>query len=451
MEENGIEELTKWDILQIHEHMNKNTLRIKIKDDINIIGFFCVIPFPDVLNKLNVLITLNNIFQSQKVDKIELIFNNGKIHELLIDKSRKSYFDDKNNIAIIEIKKKDGFSFDSFFEIDYLYINRTKPFYENKSIYTIYFQNNQKAEYSLGKIKNFFNNTFEHSCLGSNGSPIISKDNYEVIGINKQNEKNINYGLIFKEAIKNFFKEEREKLNNNFNEKENKQNILDEITIKYAKKNTFIEEDMYVKEKKFYFFKDFGETISENKIFGEKFVEFNKNICKLIVDNKEYELCSYLKDKNIELNKDIFEIKLKGLNKVSDISYMFCGCLSLLSITGIDKINTDNFKNMSCLFLKCENLESLPDISKWNTINVKNMNGMFYECKSLSKLPDISKWNTTNVKNMSYMFFGCRNLSFLPDISKWNISNVIDINSMFYGCIKLEYMPDISQWNMEKI
>ena len=43
---------------------------------------------------------------------------------------------------------------------------------------------------------------------------------------------------------------------------------------------------MYEKEKKYIFFKNFVETISENKLFGEKFVEFNKNICKLIIDNK---------------------------------------------------------------------------------------------------------------------------------------------------------------------
>ena len=83
-------------------------------------------------------------------------------------------------------------------------------------------------------------------------------------------------------------------------------------------------------------------------------------------------------------NKEEFEIKLKGINNITNMSCMFCGCKSL---------------------------SSLPDISKWNTSNVNNMSYMFYGCESLSSLPDISKWNTSNVYNMSVMFRGYDSLS----------------------------------------
>ena len=99
------------------------------------------------------------------------------------------------------------------------------------------------------------------------------------------------------------------------------------------------------------FEKDFGETLSMNKIFGEKFVETNKNICKIIINEEEIELTSYLD--NLEFKNGVKEIKLKGINNINDISYMFSGCLSL---------------------------SSLPDISKWNTNNVNNMSGMFCGC-----------------------------------------------------------------------
>ena len=36
------------------------------------------------------------------------------------------------------------------------------------------------------------------------------------------------------------------------------------------------------------------------------------------------------------------------------------------------------YSNMSYMFCNCISLSSLPDISKWNTNNVKNMNGLFY-------------------------------------------------------------------------
>jgi len=98
------------------------------------------------------------------------------------------------------------------------------------------------------------------------------------------------------------------------------------------------------------------------EVFGSEFVENNKDNCKIIYENNEYELEECI---NLENNqKEKIEIKLKGINKVTDMSYMF------------------------------------------------------YECNALSSLPDISKWNTSKVTNISYMFYGCNSLSSLPDISE---------------------------------
>ena len=69
-------------------------------------------------------------------------------------------------------------------------------------------------------------------------------------------------------------------------------------------------------------------------LFGDKFIENNKKICKMIVDNKEYEIAARYYVKN---NNNILKIKLKGINKVNDISYMFDGCSSLLSLPDISK------------------------------------------------------------------------------------------------------------------
>ena len=122
-------------------------------------------------------------------------------------------------------------------------------------------------------------------------------------------------------------------------------------------------------------------------IFGYEFVENNKNNCKLIIDNMEYEIIDEYNIKNYKYNT--LNIKLKEINKISDMNSMFYGCSSLLS---------------------------LPDISKWNINNVTDMSFMFYACSSLSSLPNISKWNTNNATYMSYMFNGCSSLSSLPDI-----------------------------------
>ena len=166
------------------------------------------------------------------------------------------------------------------------------------------------------------------------------------------------------------------------------------------------------------------------KIFGSDFVERNINNCKLIIEGKEEDL----KEKMNLLDKDRIEIKLKGITNITDMSCMFDECSSLSSLPDISKWNTSNIIDMSYIFNKCPLLSSLPDISKWNTSNVTDMGGMFYKCSSLSSLPDISKWNTSNVTNMNSMFSECPLLSSLPDISKWNTSNVTDMSYMFNKC-----------------
>ena len=100
----------------------------------------------------------------------------------------------------------------------------------------------------------------------------------------------------------------------------------------------------------------------------------------------------------------------------------------------INKLDTQpkkflsNITDMSYIFYKCSSLISLPGVSRFDTKNVTNMNYLFYGCSSLISLPDISKWDTKNVTNMYYMFYGCSSLISLPDISKWNVNNVTNMN-----------------------
>ena len=78
-----------------------------------------------------------------------------------------------------------------------------------------------------------------------------------------------------------------------------------------------------------------GQNIN---IFGAEFVKNNKNICKMIIDDKEYEISEKYNIENY--NDNILEIKLKLIENVTNMSYMFYGC---------------------------ESLSSLPDISIWDT------------------------------------------------------------------------------------
>ena len=157
------------------------------------------------------------------------------------------------------------------------------------------------------------------------------------------------------------------------------------------------------------------------RIFGDEFVRNNKSKCKIEFENKEYDLIEWFNIENYTKNKlDYLRIKLKYINNVTNMGYMFSGCSSL---------------------------SSLPDISKWNTNNVTNMSYMFYNCSSLSSLPDISKWNTKTINDIYSMFCNCSSLSYLPDISKWNTSNVEDVNHMLDNCSLILLLPKISKEN----
>ena len=125
------------------------------------------------------------------------------------------------------------------------------------------------------------------------------------------------------------------------------------------------------------------------KIFGSEFVKNNINKCKILLDNKEYEISEkyYIQS----YNKNKLEIKLKRIDNVTNMSYMFSRCTSFSSLPDILKLNKNNVTNMSYLFSGCTSLASLPDISEWNADNITNISYFFHGCSSLSSLPDISK------------------------------------------------------------
>ena len=148
------------------------------------------------------------------------------------------------------------------------------------------------------------------------------------------------------------------------------------------------------------------------KLFGKKFVSKNKNKCFIIYDNKKYKLTEYFpKSAKIE-NSSINTITIKLIPKIklTDLSYMFHNCTSLISLIDNSNINTSSVIDISYMFYNCNNLISITGLSKWNTSKIRQMNHMFFGCSSLKHPPFISGWDTSNVKNISYMFYKCSSL-----------------------------------------
>ena len=151
------------------------------------------------------------------------------------------------------------------------------------------------------------------------------------------------------------------------------------------------------------------------RIFGDKFVENNKDNFQMIINDNIYELNQFYNIQN-EKENEILELKLRQLKDVTNISYMFSECSSLIEISDISEFYTNNITDMNYIFNQCSELLSLPDISNWNTRKVNNMRAMFNKCSKLSSLPDISKWNTDNVIDLSGIFQQC---SSLTDFSRY--------------------------------
>ena len=94
-------------------------------------------------------------------------------------------------------------------------------------------------------------------------------------------------------------------------------------------------------------------------IFGSLFVKNNKNICKMIIDNEEYEITEKYNVKSNNNNK--LKVKLKGIDKITNMSYMFYRCLSLSSLPDISNLNTNNVTNMT-IFSGCFSILNIPNI-----------------------------------------------------------------------------------------
>jgi len=263
--------------------------------------------------------------------------------------------------------------------------------------------------------------------------------------VNNYNMKKINYEVLnnINQAIKikgttNYIYQDLDELNE-YEENKKAYKIIDIYNRICIKEKNYITLNYKVKENE--------KTI---KLFSEDFVDNNKDVCQIIIDGKIRNLLIeyYLED--IKIKEHILEVKLLGINKIKNASWMFFQCSSLISSPDLGQWNTINVVDMGCMFSHFKSLTLPYDICNWNTSNVTNMNNMFYNCEILT-LPDISKWDTSKVKDMSYMFSECSSLIEFPDISKWDTSNVIDIEGIFNNCVSIEYLPDISKWNTQKV
>ena len=201
-------------------------------------GFFCTINCKN--KKINVLMTNYHIINEKSYienNELNLFINDDKDVKILnLGIMRKTYFNEKYDLAMIELKEEDNIN--HFLELDdNLFKNEIKAFYKDISIYVIQYPLGNNAAVSYGLSNGINNFEINHTCsteYGSSGSPILNLANNKVIGIHKKSAKNFNYNIgtclqfplndFFgkDEIIINIIKKENEKNNETYNNLLNK-------------------------------------------------------------------------------------------------------------------------------------------------------------------------------------------------------------------------------------
>ena len=479
-----------------------------IKDNKKITGsgFFCDIPS----KQLKVLITNNHVIDQNFLDNEKKLVYSIEIEgkeinkEINLEFERYKYTNKEKDFTIIEIIDEDLIK--SFFIIDY---NQPFKLEENQDeeIFSLEYPKGKNLKISFGNILKLSIKSMYKDCFfaynigtlsGSSGSPIISFNDFRIIGLHKagarhgQKENKINLGIYLdkvieiipkkKKYLENviylqisiFFSNPLEKIkifdNRNYiddkiekiiiNKKEVDKENIDNGFYKFNEEGSYFIGLYFYPDEKFsdfsYLFHDCKnlEKISLPPFIGNQIdnmehmfdgctlcreIKFSKNFLTKNVKNMSYmsNKCEFLK----ELDLSSFDTE-----NVKNISYMFNDCLNIKKLN-LSSFNTKNVEDISYMFGGCSKLNDL-DISNFNTENVKNMRGMFSYCSSLTNI-NLKSFNTKNVENMDSLFSGCKRLKKI-DLSSFITDNTTDMQYIFNCCISLDNL-ELKSFNTKKV
>lgn len=103
----------------------------------------------------------------------------------------------------------------------------------------------------------------------------------------------------------------------------------------------------------------------------------------------------------------------------------------------ISYIDTSNVTNMSYMFVGCINLTSIPLL---DTSKVTNMVVMFRYCSNLTSIPQL---DVSNVTDMSYIFDGCRKLEEIH-MTGMKVSFDISVSTLFTREVLVEILNNLA-------
>jgi len=153
-------------------------------------------------------------------NKINLLVNDEKeIKTIDLRIKRNTYFNQENDITIIELNKSDNIK--CFLELDdNLFRHNNQILYENKSLYVLQYPQGRKAAVSYGLLTSLNKSEIKHTCsteYGSSGSPILNLESNKVIGIHIGGSMNFefNKGTYLKYILIDFIQKNTNKIKEN--------------------------------------------------------------------------------------------------------------------------------------------------------------------------------------------------------------------------------------------
>ncbi|MCS3870761.1 surface protein [Chryseobacterium ginsenosidimutans] len=142
-------------------------------------------------------------------------------------------------------------------------------------------------------------------------------------------------------------------------------------------------------------------------------------------------------------NLNMTATDLPNLSLVSDMSFMFMGCPSLVGNQSINNWKTSSVTLFTALFNSCANFNQ--PIGNWDTHNVTSMAIMFLMAQNFNQ--PIGNWDTSNVTEMTAMFHNAK--AFNQSINNWDVSHVLDMEFMFIDA--WTYNQEMGNWNTSEV
>ena len=474
-------------------------------------GFFIKFKDPNSDNRFKYfLMTCEHVIQKEIIEEEPIEFDIVYFYEKYSKKFKfkkserfiKEYRSDYNiDITIVEIKPNE-IPVILFLEPDYNINNYQK--YLNNEIIVHQYPKGLEQCVSQGKIIKINNKEITHESStepGSSGSPIVIKNQIEVIGVHKSGneEDKMNFGNLIIDVIKDV--EKIRDVDYILEEGINKNNYTaQKVTIIKtgdSRKYTNYPYEILLKklnEKMI----DFSVTNTENNIkyskrinynnLGKKFEQFdyeiyyfnineNNNFLIITLNNKQI----YQLDKANESKENYIIAKVsvevpRNKNKLVQIINSFENSIRENQYEQTNrKINPNkpyseimdfakNYENENEIKDNCQiliNSKKIPFTYKYEfqysgTYTIKYIfpkkltkaDYLFYNCNLLNSI-DLSHFKTDKITNMESMFEGC---TFLSEVNLTNI-NTINVNnmfSMFKKCGSLNFL-DFSSFNTQNV